>query len=237
MKPIIGILAEIDNEQTTLLRNAFARAVEESGGVPILLPYVRDVDTIAQFVELCDGFLFTGGADINPLRYGEEKQAECGETHHFRDELEFAVWEQVWGTSKPILAICRGLQLVNVALGGTLYQDIYSALCTELSHRQTEPRFSPSHSVQVIENTPLFHLTGQTSIPANTFHHQAIKTLGKGLEVMALADDGMIEAVYLPGTRYLRAYQWHPERLYDNDVYNRGVFDDFIGACQHRREE
>lgn len=115
-----------------------------------------------------------------------------------------------------------------MALGGTLYQDIPSEIKTTLPHRQTEPKDAPSHEVQLLDGAPLKALTGKNRIPANSFHHQAIKRLGEGLRVMAVADDGVIEAVYHTGDRYLRAYQWHPERLYDSDEDNRLLFDDFI---------
>ena len=195
MKPIVGVFAEVDLEQNTKVQNAYVRAIEESGGIPILLPYVKDADTVERFVNLCDGFFFTGGADVDPQRYGEQSKSACGEIQYARDELEFAVFQIVNSTLKPIIAICRGAQLVNVALGGTLYQDIPSEINTRISHRQIEPKNSPSHDVQILKNTPLFDLMKKTVMTANSFHHQAIKKLGKGLEIMAVADDGIVEAV------------------------------------------
>ena len=231
MTPIIGILAEVDNDFNTRVQPPYVKAIELAGGLPVLLPYVEDSKVIEQFVELCDGFFFTGGADVDPKRYGEQPKATCGDIQYNRDTLEFKVLEKVMNTSKPILAICRGAQLVNVALGGTLYQDIPSEIDTQIAHRQNEPKFSPSHDVTVIENTPLYTLVGTQMIHANSFHHQSVKALGKGLEIMALADDGVVEAAYLSGERYLRAYQWHPERLCESDKHNRLIFDDFIKAC------
>jgi putative glutamine amidotransferase len=134
-------------------------------------------------------------------------------------------------TEKPVLGICRGAQLINIALGGTLYQDLPTELPTEISHRQTEPKFSPAHSVKILADTPLYDLVQKDRMTANSFHHQAVKTLGKGLELMALADDGVVEAFYLPGERYLRAYQWHPERLFAIDSDNRLLFEDFTAHC------
>ena len=206
MKPIIGILAEVDSERVNTVQNTYIKAIEKSGGIPILLPYVEDDRTIECFINKCDGFLFTGGVDINPERYGEEKLPTCGDIQENRDDFEFKVFNKAINTEKPILAICRGIQLVNSALGGTLYQDIPSEVDTQISHRQTEAKFSPSHSVKVIKNTPLSILTEEIEISANSFHHQAIKKLGAGLEIMAVADDGIIEAVYSPQKRYLRAY-------------------------------
>ncbi len=235
MKPIIGILAEVDGELCARVRRAYVGAVEGAGGVPILLPYVRDGEIVKRFVGVCDGLLFTGGGDIDPRRYGEELRVAC-EPEALRDELEFKAFFEARSASKPILAICRGAQVVNVALGGTLYQDIPTEINTEIAHAQSEPTFSPSHSVTVLEGTPLSELTGRSVIRANSFHHQAIKALGAGLEIMAVADDGIIEAAYSTGKQYIRAYQWHPERLYAKDEHSRMIFEDFIRACKSERD-
>ena len=231
MQPIIGILTAIDDERTTTLLCSYAQAIEKSGGVPLLLPYVENDGVIDQFVSVCDGFFFTGGKDIEPSRYGKERIPTCGIIQKYRDELEFKVFAKAFQTQKPILGVCRGAQVINVALGGTLYQDIPSQLPTEIAHRQSEAKNKPSHEVKILKNTPLYALIGKERMQANSFHHQAINKLGRGLEIMALADDGVIEAVYLIGKRYLNAYQWHPERLCETDGENKKIFDDFIQNC------
>lgn len=232
MRPIIGVLAEIDSELNTRVKNTYIHAIEKSGGIPILFPFVDEDKTIERLVDICDGFFFTGGADIDPKRYEEEAGENIGDIQKHRDEFEFHVFQKVIKTSKPILAICRGAQLVNVVLGGTLYQDIPSEVQTRISHRQSEPDFSPSHDVRIISNTPLYEMMKTEQMKANSFHHQAIKTLGIGLEIMAIAEDGIIEAVYSSGRQYVRAYQWHPERLFEIDTQNRMIFEDFILACK-----
>lgn len=232
MRPIIGVLAEIDAELNARVQNTYIHAIEVCGGSPILLPRVNGDEAIAHLIDICDGVFFTGGADIAPRRYGEEASKMLGPLQEERDEFEFNVFGKVIETEKPILAICRGAQLVNVALGGTLYQDIPSEIQTKILHRQSEPKLSPSHSVRIIPDTPLYGMTGAEKMRANSFHHQAIKALGTGLKVMATAEDGIIEAVYAIGERYIRAYQWHPERLVDTDIQNRMLFEDFIRACE-----
>ena len=127
-----------------------------------------------------------------------------------------------------MVAICRGLQLANVALGGTLYQDLPSQFNSKLSHKQTQGKFEPSHCVFVQERTPLFQTVGKNQMVSNSFHHQAIKELAEGLAVMAKTEDGLIEAVYWTRTQYFRAYQWHPERLCDVDLDNQKLFKEFI---------
>jgi len=232
MRPIIGVLAEIDNELSTRVQNPYIYAIERSGGIPILFPYVDDGETIEHLVDICDGFFFTGGADIAPKRYGEEVKDNIVDIQEHRDEFEFHVFQKVKKTLKPVLAICRGAQLVNVALGGTLYQDIPSEVQTKILHRQIELKFSYSHDVRIMINTPLYEMMKAERIKVNSFHHQAIKTLGEGLEIMALAEDGIIEAVYSSGRQYIRAYQWHPERLVETDTQSRIIFEDFIYNCK-----
>lgn len=231
-KIIIGILGVVDDEIITKLQNTYTKAIESAGGVPIIFPYVESEESLDAFVNICDGFLFTGGADIAPERYGEEKKSTCGSIHYYRDELEFNAFKKIYPTNKPIMAICRGEQFINVALGGTLYQDIPTEIPSGIPHRQSEDKDSPSHSVKIIRETPLWHLIAEERMTANSFHHQAIKTLGKNLSVMAFADDGIIEAVYSSEPRYLRAYQWHPERLFEKEKSNLALFSDFIEACR-----
>ncbi len=228
MKPVIGLFVSIDNERTTSVFDAYVRSVELAGGAPMIIPCVEDGETLDALIDICDGFIFTGGVDIDPCHYGEQIIDACGEIHAYRDSLELSAFPKIFNTGKPIMGICRGSQLINVALGGTLYQDIPSQLEGCMQHKQTEPKFSYSHDVTVLKDTPLYSLLGTERIKANTFHHQAIKTLGQGLQVMAKADDGIIEAIYLPGDRYLRAYQWHPERLHAADEYHRAIFRELI---------
>ena len=231
MRPIIGMLVAIDDERKASAIGDYAHAIEESGGVPLVLPFVENEATITEFVALCNGFLFTGGVDVAPSYYGEEKSEFCGEIQHYRDELELRVLKHLLETDKPILGICRGAQVINVALGGTLYQDLPSEHPSDIAHRQTNGTYALSHEVQITPGSPLHALFGCERSPANSFHHQAIKALGRGLTPMAYADDGVIEAVYSTDARYLRAYQWHPERLFSVLVQNRLIFEDFIAHC------
>ena len=232
--PLIGIIASSKDVEDVSTPTTYTAAIEMAKGVPVVLPCGDRFDLYDCYVDLCDGFMFTGGCDIHPARYGEEVLPACGNIQDHRDIIELAFLEKAIQTDKPIIAICRGIQLVNVGLGGTLYQDIPSQLNTPMVHKQTEGRFEPSHSVSIIENTPLAAMTGgKTTMVGNSFHHQAIKDLGRGLEVMARADDGIIEAVYMPEKPYVRAYQWHPERLWQIDADNRAIFTEFVAACRH----
>lgn len=232
MKPIIGITASTVDEECSKVLHTYVSAIEDSGGIPLLLPRVTDEETLDTYLSLLDGIFFTGGADLAPDLYGETAHYASGPFQLLRDAYEMPLAKKALETDLPILAVCRGAQLINVALGGTLWQDIPSAFESNIPHRQSEPKTSPSHSVTVVEDSPLYALTGKCEMTANSFHHQALKVLGCGLSVMACAADGIIEAVYAADRPYLRAYQWHPERLYKIDADNCRIFTDFIETAR-----
>ena len=231
MQPIIGLTIAIENGGTLGTRSSYPRAIERAGGLPLLFPSYADMRSLDEVIELCDGFFFTGGVDLEPAVYGEEKKPTCGETQPQRDAMELALLSLAIKANKPILAVCRGAQLVNAMLGGTLYQDLPTEWGEAVNHRQPiAKREEPSHDILITRGTPLFELTGKDRMVGNSFHHQAVKVLGRGLLPMATAEDGLIEGFYHPGMRYLRAYQWHPELIYDYDA-NSALFMDFIAAC------
>jgi len=231
MQPKIAIFASVDAERAAAVLHTYIHSIEESGGLPILIPYVKNKKLLDNVIALCDGFLFTGGGDLDPTLFGEALPPHCGKIEPLRDELDFAAISRTLVSGKPILGICRGIQVLNVALGGTLYQDIPTEYKTEICHSQTNGLHAHSHSVQIEKNTPLYSLLGVPKMPANSFHHQAIKVLGQGLVPMAFAEDGIIEAVYSTEHPFIRAYQWHPERLYDIDIHHKKIFDEFIQMC------
>ena len=237
MMPIIAILGPVDDERSVNLLATYSSAIERSGGLPVIIPYTEDEKSLSEYIKVCDGFLFSGGCDIEPARFGEETKDTCGNIQKNRDSLEFSVFKKAFEAKKPIVGICRGIQVINVALGGTLYQDIPSELPSEIPHRQSGPKNLPSHEVKILSDTPLMELIGKERMTANSFHHQAIKALGEGLEVMALADDGIIEAVFYNGKNYILGYQWHPERLCDTNEDNKTLFDNFINTCQKEKED
>jgi len=236
MKPLIGIIAAVSDGGESSIGENYVRAIEKFGGIPLIIPYTKKRERAKDYALICDGFLFAGGKDIHPRHYGEEILDGVTVLQKLRDAHELLLFEEINRTEKPILAICRGAQLINVALGGTLYQDIDTQYKTEILHRQKEDKASPSHKINVLRNTPLYSIVKKDRIPANSFHHQAIKDLGQGLYVMARADDGIIEAVYRESP-YIMAYQWHPERLADSSCENAAIFTDFISSVKSFKEE
>lgn len=237
MIPIIGIFPSVGSDGKSSVPNTYVRAVEASGAMSLMLPYTSDRGIIKEFVRLCDGFLFTGGVDVEPRLYGETKSPMCGEISPLRDEIELTGFASALESGKPILAICRGCQLVNVALGGSLYQDIGSEYETNIRHSSAPGDYSHAHGVKLIHVSPLYEIMGENgTIPVNSMHHQAIKTLGEGLSVEAEAEDGITEAVYMPRAKFLHAVQWHPERTLD-DAYSHRLFDAFVLAAKREKQK
>lgn len=236
MKPIIGITASYLDAKYYLF-STYACAISAAGGIPIIIPFSDDVEALEKTVDLCDAILFSGGNDIDPSYYGEKIINGTVIIAEGRDSFEIKLFDIVKKTKKPIMAICRGMQLINVAMGGSLYQDLPAQYESNICHSQKEPKTEPSHSVNTVSGTPLHKLTECVRLTANSFHHQAVKRLGEGLIPMAYADDGIPEAYYGEGEQYLRAYQWHPERLYSKDKANLSLFKDFINAASGNEYE
>lgn len=231
-KPIIGLTPSVDEEENRcLVQPGYLESIDRAGGLPLMLPLTDREEDIAQFVQLCDGFLFVGGPDIEPRRYGQEALPGCGPQNVQRDALEWKLMEAALAADKPILGVCRGIQMLNTVLGGTLYQDIPSQYETELSHAMPEPPYNRiTHPIRVVEGTPLAELPGLEGV--NSRHHQAILDLAPGLEVMAHASDGIIEAVRMPHKRFVWAVQWHPEAFWKEEGLHMELFRLLVEAAK-----
>ncbi len=226
-KPIIGITPNIEDGKLTL-DSRYLDAIFLSGGVPIILPRSTKPDVIDKYLESCDGFVFSGGGDLDPAYYGEPPSDKLGRITEERDSYELELAKRVLETDKPVLGICRGTQVINVALGGTLYQDIPTEIDGAIDHRQTDTTVPYTHGISVLPGTPLYEIVGGSYAMVNTFHHQAVKVLGDGLEIMARAEDGVIEALYSPKRRFLYLIQWHPERMVRVDECTKRLLERFI---------
>ena len=236
-RPVIGITASHDTEHDKLFINSvYLRAIRNAGGIPMTFPMEVTEDDLRDLVTLTDGVLFTGGDDIHPFLYGEETDAKCGNVSQPRDSMEMALVPLVMEFGKPIFGICRGIQILNTAMGGTLYQDIPSQFKSELSiaHRQPFAYKVPSHTVDITPGTLLSRILGEehASIAVNSMHHQAIKDVAPGLEVCGYAPDKMIEAVYAPDYPFLLGVQWHPEHLTTSQPDAAKLFAAFVDACR-----
>ena len=231
-KPIIGVTPSVDEEHhRCLVQPGYLESIDRAGGLPLMLPLTDREEDIARFVEICDGFLFVGGPDIEPWRYGQELLTECGPQNKERDAMEWKLMEAALAADKPIFGVCRGIQVLNTVLGGTLYQDIPSQYKTELCHSMPEPPYNrTAHLFRVVEGTPLAKLPCAEGV--NSRHHQAILDLAPGLEIMAYSSDGIIEAAWMPGKRFVWAVQWHPEAFWEEEGLNIELFRAFVEAAK-----
>ena len=224
-RPNIAITPSYD-KNFIRMRPTYFNAVWEAGGRPSYVAYTTDAQKIAEYVDTFDGFLFAGGVDVHPKHYGEEIKFDSVEVLEARDDFELALYAAAIKSGKPILGICRGVQLINVAEGGSLYQHIDG-------HSQDESGVIQTQKVTLEKNTPLYEMSGGAeSVMVNTFHHQAVKQIADGFLPMAWSEEGICEAIYNPEHKFLMGVQWHPEFFYDNDVTAANLFKEFIAATK-----
>ncbi|MBA3767653.1 MAG: gamma-glutamyl-gamma-aminobutyrate hydrolase family protein [Acidobacteria bacterium] len=235
MRPLIGITMrhELETERFYLART-YSEAVEAAGGVPIHLSLIPKADYVEAVLDKLDGMLLPGSAsDVDPLRYGREPHRRLGAVHPLRDRTDALVLSEIERRAMPLLAICFGLQIWNVARGGTLIQDIESELPEAIRHEQGAPRGRRSHRVRLLPESALSELAGGESALVNSHHHQAIETVGEGLRATAWTADGLIEALEEQRTdRWALGVQWHPEIEWEQDTFSEKIFASFIGAAQ-----
>lgn len=228
--PLIGITTAIHTNEGKRYYRAYApiiTAVEKGGGLPVMLPSELAPGTLRQLYDRVDGVLLPGGGDVDPSRYGEGKHPETGHIDLARDEAEINVARWAVEENRPIFCICRGHQVLNVALGGTLIQDIPSQVETSEDHYFDKPRTELIHDVQIEADSRLIQIMGQSPIGVNSIHHQAIGKIAAPLRVTAQSPNGVIEAVEIPGHHFALAVQWHPEDLTDDEVMLR-LFQAFV---------
>lgn len=246
LPPVIAITSstELNFKDEPLMGTdcPYVEAIEAAGGCPLLVPITQDPKTAAPVLDRIDGILFSGGEDVHPRFYGAAPHEKLGEVNEARDQVELLLARLAFERNLPILGICRGLQLINVALGGTLYQDLPSDLPVSQPHRL--PKTSGvidewSHPIRIQSESVLAKCLGVTRIVVNSTHHQAIKTLAPSLRAVAWAGDDVIEAIEAPAhAGFLIGVQSHPERLYAKHVPAwSALFKRFIGAASAFRHE
>lgn len=222
MKPLIGLTCSYE-EGKQILNDRYRETVEAFGGVPVLLPITLEIQTILSYTEKIDGLILTGGEDINPLLFGEEPKKELGEINPDRDFFELNLCRLFLAKEKPILGICRGLQVLNVAAGGSLFQDLATQLPESIQHQQKAPKHHVSHEIYLEESTLLHRLLNVNQLRVNSFHHQSVKSLGKGFKEVAWASDGVIEGIE-KNKGFAVGVQWHPEHLYKEFENQNKIF-------------
>jgi putative glutamine amidotransferase len=237
-KPVVGLAPLWDEEKDSLwMLPGYMDGISRAGGLPLMLPLTADGAALRRLAGLCDGFLFTGGQDIYPGLYGAEPSPLCGPVCEARDAMERALFSvAVVEQNKPALGICRGIQIFNVLLGGTLHQDIPGRFPrSPLTHRQKPPYDRPAHRVAVEPGSPLHALLGLDALAVNSIHHQGIAELSPDLGPMARSEDGLVEAVYMKGRAFVWAVQWHPE-MAPAEESSKKIFRAFVDACAGRKK-
>ena len=241
MPALIGISGRSVHDQTWCpplqgARKGYIDGVLQAGGVPVILPPTTDVTVLRAMFERIDGLVLTGGVDIAPGLYGEEPIPELGEVHAERDAAELPLAKWAFAEGKPVLGICRGHQVLNVALGGTLYQDLPAQWGRNIDHElsvreECWDRFD--HGLMLEPDSRLAELLGETEIAVNSLHHQAVKALGAGLRIVGRAPDGIVEAIEGTGDGFVIGIQCHPEELWQSaDTRWRSVFRALVLAAE-----
>lgn len=231
-RPVIGVLPLYDPEQDSYwMLPGYLRGVEEAGGIPVILPPRAKAADLSGLLDRVDGLLFTGGQDVDPALYGQAPTERCGRPCPERDRLESALLPLALERDLPVLGICRGIQLFNAVLGGSLWQDLPTERPGDIAHRMEPPYDRVGHWVTLTPDTPLARLLGTARLGVNTHHHQAIRELAPALREMARSEDGLVEAVYAPDKRFFWAIQWHPEMSLDNSPASPKIFSAFVAAC------
>jgi len=233
MRPLIGItLGDGDRPGIHAIREDYIRSVEQAQAVPVVLAAVAPGDAAALLGRL-DGLLLSGGADVDPSLFGARPHPKLGRVDRRRDDFELALVREALRRDIPILAICRGHQVLNIACGGTLIQDIPSELPGTLNHDAPGKRWHRSHAVEVVSGSRLRDILGREALRVNSFHHQAIERVGQGLVVSArCAEDGVIEGLEIPSRRFVVAVQWHPESFWRQPDSFQSLFDAHAEACR-----
>jgi putative glutamine amidotransferase len=226
--PRIGVSTSITvgtSPERAYVNSTYLNAIQQAGGVPIALPPQLSSRSWERLAAGLDGLLLTGGGDIDPARFGEAPHPTLFDVAPVRDTFEAAAARWALERQVPLLCICRGIQVLNVTLGGSLYQDVGTDPGTTLTHSQTEPRDQPTHKVKVRPGSRLAEVLGADEVEVNSMHHQAIKGLGRGLTAVAWAPDQIVEGVELPDhPGFVLGVQWHPEELIGHSEPARRLF-------------
>ncbi len=232
-KPVVGVIPLWDEKKESLwMLPDYLDGLRAAGAVPFIFPLETDQEDLLALYALCDGLLLTGGQDVNPELYGQVPSALCGAPCPTRDSMEQFLFSRAFSDDKPVLGICRGIQLINVLLGGTLWQDLPTEHPSPVTHAMTAPYDRVCHTVALTEGSPLRALLKTDALGVNSYHHQGIRTLAPGLAAMANSPDGVTEAICDPEKRFCWAVQWHPEFSFRSDPNSAAIFRRFVESMK-----
>lgn len=238
-KPVIGVPANLlvdphgsfPGARRAFVNQDYLQSVQAAGGLPVILTYTAGVQDVPAQLDLVDGLLFPGGADMDPLSYGEQPIHGLEDVYPEMDEHQLGLARGAWERGLPMLGICRGMQVLNVALGGTLHQDLEGRPRGFQQHVQKGLRYAVSHTVVLEEGTRLRELFGQSALGTNSFHHQAVKDLAPGFRVSARAGDGVVEGIERCDGRPVFGVQWHPEGMIEHFPHMLKIFRELVESC------
>jgi putative glutamine amidotransferase len=241
--PLIGILANVlivesnpfPGLERSYVNHDYVTAVEAAGGIPIMIPVVGSPATIRRQIESVDAVLATGGYDPDPMLWGEQPNRRIEFINPDVDQHQLAAIRIAYELGKPLLGICRGLQMINIAFGGSLYQDLSLVPDSYIQHYQKSLKYACGHQVALVKDTRLAGVFGEAGIATNSFHHLAIRVVAPGFIVNAYAPDGVIEGIESTGGASVMAVQWHPEMMYMKHPQMLGIFKHFIAVSKEVR--
>ncbi len=225
---VIGVVPSGEFEGKPMINQDYLEAVFRAGGLPVLFPFSGDTDQLLRLTRMVDGLLLTGGVDVDPLLYGEKKSSLCGEISSIRDAMEFPLVRFAAEKGIPVLGICRGLQVMNCALGGTLYQDLLQSFSRDINHSRSDAPSDPIHEVRVLQGSLLSAAVGSEALRVNSRHHQGIRKLAPTLTACAKASDGLIEGIEMPQHPFFLGIQWHPESMSSRDMNQQALFNTLV---------
>lgn len=237
-KPVIGLSGSrirmeggyLTGMEKSLVNSDYLDAILRVGGLPVIIPPTATAAEIDDYLEMCDGILMTGGMDVAPILYNEMPHPRCGNFDLEVDRSNLLLAQKAMDSGKPVLGICRGMQLMNIAKGGTLYQDIPSQTTGTTGHSYGYIRTDVVHKVHVKDSSYLREIFGTDELEVNSIHHQAVKDVGKDFTVTVTAPDGIVEGIEIPG-KPIFAVQWHPEMLLKGSDKMLCIFEAFIKLC------
>lgn len=233
-RPLIGITPWYDyDKKITYIRDGYCEGVGKAGGIGMLIPVTQDTAELDELFVRCQGLLISGGPDIDAALYGEKNLPFNEDISPYRDFLEMYLIKKAIEQNKPLFGICRGIQIMNAAMGGTLYQDIHSQINGRelIKHSQTAPKWYPTHTVIIEEGSKIHGIFGKNSIGVNSFHHQAVKDVAPGFTVSSRSEDGIIESIEYNDHIFAVGVQWHPELMWSKDYSFLGLFEEFVRCC------
>jgi putative glutamine amidotransferase len=231
-KPIIGItgayMKRNEHMEGVYVHHDYHKSVAANGGIPVILPFINPEMTL-ETLPLCDGIILSGGEDVDPQFYGQDPHIHLGPTLPDRDLVEIEIVKYAIKNNIPILAVCRGVQILNVALGGTLIQDIPSQMKEPIQHSQTVERRRDTHWVNISTDSKLYQILDADRVRVNSLHHQALDKVSEDLRVVAMSSDGIVEAVeYIHSSTFTVGVQWHPESMASSNSRMNNLFIEFI---------